>query len=445
MRHRLLLPLSQHKPGNAPAYYRRIHAENQLGGTRKYLKQEFGEAWYEWISIETPISQLPLDELARASRMVDDIIKNGARAGAQCRQCDWGIAVEQLEGLDTIAFLLPEFQGMRELTRMTMLQTRLAIAEQRYDDALDLMRVNYRMGSDTAEVPFLVCNLIAYAMIGITNSSALDLMAATDSPNLYWALGELPDPMAPIRESLRFEMSIGLRMFPMLADAETAVRAPEEWNRLYRESQTLIPQIVSGNEATPVRLFSSLGGLPSGILGYTHAKGRLIDWGYEAEKVEQMAVGQVLAIYSSRVYRMHADDMEKTFYVPFGESVRVGKKAADRMRDSGPLSDDPDREIFPLSQTLLPAIDACRMAEMRVRREVALLRAIEALRMHAAEAGALPETLAQVKCVPVPRNPATQQPFQYTMNDGLATFVLPTSDGVMHSERRYEIRLASDQ
>ena len=229
-----------------------------------------------------PISKLPLEDVARAAVIVNDVIEHGARAGADCKRCDWGLAVEELSGLQTISFLLPEFQGMRSITRMTSLQTRLAIAQRRYDDAIDLMRINYRMGRDTGKPPFLVCNLIGLAMVGTANNNALDLIAAPDSPNLYWAIGELPVPIVPLRDAVRFEMSLGMRVFPVLEDAETAVRAPEEWNRLFRDSQTIMPQLVSGSAATPTRIFASLGGLPAGILGYTHAKQRLIDWGLDA-------------------------------------------------------------------------------------------------------------------------------------------------------------------
>ena len=79
---------------------------------------------------------------------------------------------------------------------------------------------------------------------------------------------------------------------------------------------------------------------------------------------------------------------------------------------------------------------------MRVRREMALLRTIEAVRMHAAREGSLPAKLSEVKCVPTPLNPATDKPFDYSLDDGLATIVLPKSDDVMPIERRYEIRLA---
>lgn len=176
------------------------------------------------------------------------------------------------------------------------------------------------------------------------------------------------------------------------------------------------------------------------MLGYSHAKQRLVDWGYAGDEVEGMAVGQVLAIYSARAYQVHADAAAKDCYLPWSE-VSKGDPAWRRLSQAGPFSDDPDRELIPIANTLTPAVRTCRNAVARTEREIALLRAIEAVRMHAAEAGALPASLAEVKCVLVPDNPSTGEPFEYQLDGGVATFHLPMSDG-HRVERRYEIRLA---
>ena len=293
---RLIKPLVDLKEGNAPAYYRRIHAENTLFRASQALDELFGEdQWSNWLyASETPINRLPLDKLRRAVRVTSNVVTHGARAGADRKRVDWGIAPEELEGMENLTFLLPEFQSMRQLARMTTLQTRLAIAERRYSDAVDLMRINYRMGRDTAEAPILVCGLIGLAITGVANGDVLDFIAAPDSPNLYWALTELPDPFISLREAVQLEMSLGLRMFPLLRDAETATRAPEEWNRLFRDAQVIMPQLISGSPSVAQQALVGFGGVGAGIIGYPHAKQRLIDWGYDSDEVEAMAVGHVM-------------------------------------------------------------------------------------------------------------------------------------------------------
>ena len=53
-----------------------------------------------------------------------------------------------------------------------------------------------------------------------------------------------------------------------------------------------------------------------------------------------------------------------------------------------------------------------------------MLRAIEALRMHAAaHGGQLPDSLDQVTVVPVPLDPGTGKPFEYHRDGATATLV----------------------
>jgi hypothetical protein len=93
---------------------------------------------------------------------------------------------------------------------------------------------------------------------------------------------------------------------------------------------------------------------------------------------------------------------------------------------------------------LLPAVSACRAAEVRLERDVAGLRVIEALRMYAADHdGQLPSRLADIEDVPVPTNPATGKPFVYRLEGAKAILELPPSDQVAGSNYRYEIEVAA--
>jgi hypothetical protein len=71
---------------------------------------------------------------------------------------------------------------------------------------------------------------------------------------------------------------------------------------------------------------------------------------------------------------------------------------------------------------LYPAVEKVHEAHVRVDRRLAQLRAVEAVRLHAAKAGAVPKTLAEATTVPVPDDPATGKPFEYKA-DG-ETFML---------------------
>ena len=152
------------------------------------------------------------------------------------------------------------------------------------------------------------------------------------------------------------------------------------------------------------------------LVGYPHAKARLIAQGMDRDRVEKMAVGQVIAIYTERVYRKFSDDYEKLWYMPFADMNKVGDSVEKRMYDARPFGTAEDREIFPIVSLLIPAIQAAREAQVRVERDVAALRVIEALRMFASDHdGKLPKTLDEITAVPVPNNPATGKPFKYRL------------------------------
>ncbi len=80
---------------------------------------------------------------------------------------------------------------------------------------------------------------------------------------------------------------------------------------------------------------------------------------------------------------------------------------------------------------------------MRHKRQNNLLRAIEALRMHAAENGHWPEKLSDVTIVPMPIDPFTNGPFEYSLKDGVAALSTPHDKtwSVGEGAARYELTL----
>ncbi len=179
------------RSGNAmPYYYRAFLESDQLikNIRKKYDEEKELSLWYGTGDDATPIAKLPLEKVRDASRMFDPISNNYLRPAFERENCDWELGVENLRGDQVFSFPLPEFQDSREIARMLALRTRLAIAEHRYDDAVETMQHQYRLGRDVAKVPFLVCGLIGIAINGVSNGTLIDLIANPDSPNMYWCL-----------------------------------------------------------------------------------------------------------------------------------------------------------------------------------------------------------------------------------------------------------------
>lgn len=457
LRHRLVARDIDLKSGNSVPFYYRAFMESRT--TLKQISEKFDDEkelgpWYQSrVQDATPIAKLPLDRVRAASDMFEPIYRNFLQPAFERSDCQWELGVEEIRGIDIINFLLPEFQDSRALARMMALRTRLAIAERRYDDAIETMQHQYRLGSDVAKVPFLVCGLIGVAIDGVSNDTLVDLIANPNSPNMYWALTELPQPAIDLRPASRFEMGFGPRMFPFIDHAETAYHAPQEWNWLYtkalRDLSTATGQFGNLSDKAddgPVK-DAQVGIAATGLalLGYSHAKERLIAQGMDRERVEQMPVGQVIGVYSERVYRRFADEFEASWYMPFADMRNSQNELDRKIIDIRPFGTGEDREVLPIISLLMPAMYSARSAQVRLERDIAALRVIEALRMYAAaHNGEWPAKLDEINSVPVPLNPATSKPFAYHLNGKTAVLELPPTDGVISGNRRFEIQIAAD-
>jgi hypothetical protein len=147
------------------------------------------------------------------------------------------------------------------------------------------------------------------------------------------------------------------------------------------------------------------------------------------------------------------------FAAGYGDHVlhRTGHSLGTEVHGNGVHMDDyethDDRRLIgnplsgatglPIAQLLMPAVQAAFQAQARMARNMAALQAIEALRMHAATSGGkLPASLSDVTIVPVPKNPATGQPFpyQYDAVSGAAALEAPGINNARDG-KRYVIRM----
>jgi hypothetical protein len=138
--------------------------------------------------------------------------------------------------------------------------------------------------------------------------------------------------------------------------------------------------------------------------------------GKSAAEVAAMPPPQVLLLYVAGTYADLRDDIFKITYLPFPEAHARFADADARLRAAT------GGEGARLAQLFLPAVAKAMAAPNRLERKFALLRTIEAVRMHAAaNRGQLPERLDQVTVVPVPLDPGTGKPFEYSREGATAT------------------------
>jgi hypothetical protein len=251
------------------------------------------------------------------------------------------------------------------------------------------------------------------------NARLQELIESPGSPNLYWALAGLPQPLIDLRPAMEFELYTPLQVFPFLADAEQAERAPEEWRRLLAEVMPMLRQIEGATGGTAFG--DSLLTASLVVKAYPHAKRELLQAGYADEQVEAMPVAQVVVIQAARGHRHIADEYLKWTRVPYPQSHERLGRVIDELRRNGYMNGPGSREVLPIAQLVLPATANAMAAELRLARRIAALQTIEAIRMYAAaHDGSLPPRLEDIAEAPPPVDPRTGKLFPYRIEEDRA-------------------------
>jgi hypothetical protein len=445
-KHRLVPSALETRPGNAALYYLRAFTQNGVSGRWKELLKTYGEEEVEggadhsgWIlpSPKRLLADLPINKMREAIRPFDVVIEQYVKRGTIRQQCDWGRNIEELEGLDIIGMLLPEVQETRGLSRLLVLRTRVATADRDFEQAIEHLRMNYQLARNVAADPILISGLVGIAEAQFGNAALTELIAAKGSPNLYWALAELQRPFIDLYPAVRYELSWGLKIFPVLLNPEQEEHSPEEWARLLAVSLSDMQKAAGGGGAVSNDWMMRFAVVGVGLLAYPDAKARLLTGGMDPATIARMPVGQVIAVDASRQYRLIAQEHEKWWYTPYHvakqHSGELERKLQTRFEGGyGRI----------LASLLMPALNKVRDTQVRLDWQLGALQAVEALRMHAASTGKLPASLKEITIVPVPKNPVTNEDYQYQLDGDAAVLELPASDGFKDVAYRYEITLA---
>ncbi len=442
LKYSLMIGTRERVAGNAaPFYYRALMARRRLPDSHWKQYNDNEKLWLEGTLDAKTLAQIKEWLTPHATTWQE------LETAVYREHCDWDFQLQNLKGMAVIGFHLSETQETRDLARSLRLKARVEIAERRYDDAFETLRWGYRLAYDVAEQPLLISNLVGVAISATMTEQLVELMNAPGSPNLYWAIAALPQPLINVRRAMEFERGFPEQIFPFLKDAETVERSPQEWQRVLEEAVTEIGKLSNDwqltNAGTPNWLQKA--GLTFMLAkAYPQAKKELIEQGMDAQRVEAMSVAQVVAIQTARRTREAYDDVFKATLLPYPESVKMALDVDALVKQRMTPAVFFGSQGLPIAQMLIPATLQVKRAEIRVPRQFAVLQAIEAVRMHAAVTGKLPKSLSEIAIVPVPPNPITREPFPYELKGNEAVLEMPTlTDEQPRSiGRRYVITLS---
>jgi hypothetical protein len=138
------------------------------------------------------------------------------------------------------------------------------------------------------------------------------------------------------------------------------------------------------------------------------ARRRLVEHGLPEERLLGFPAEQVILLDEKREMEVRYDDEIKTVHFPFWQVDALYAQIKSKKPPA----------LF--ADALMPAFKNVRQAQVRTDQRLAILRYIEALRLHAAEHnGTMPAKRSDVS-VPVPDDPVTGKPFRYEVTGNSA-------------------------
>jgi hypothetical protein len=411
LQYRLFPLASDLKDGNAvPIYLRLVHEQSDAG--RKYW-METPRPWNQ-----LPVEQIPLSEAHEFLGRMKHFYRQ-FDLGARRKTAEWNYTLDQGSVVD---LLLPDTQWMRGYVPMMVLRARVQLAEGQYSEAARSLETGFSFSRQISEAPLLISGLVAVACANQFLDCVADFVERPEAPNLYWALTALPRPLIDFRLAMEFEQRFFEMEIPDLADVDRP-RSPEQWDALLKKLRTKIKILndlpSEGGDANREQPLAGIG--PDDPAAKSPdlraARGYLADRrGLSAATIAAMPPAQVLLLYIYGMQQELRDEVLKVTYLPYPEARPMIDMVAERLRST------PDSEAKRVVKMFLPVIQKVPAVPVRLDRKIAALRAIEALRLHAAaNGGQLPDRLDQVTVVPIPNDPGTGKPFEYRKDGAKAT------------------------
>jgi hypothetical protein len=432
LRHALLPKLRDQAPGDAGPHYRKA---NELlltlppaGDERQRLHQLID-------NLQNPaLPDLPRDQVRQVLQIYKGVIDQLEQA-ARCEGCDWGMT-DPLRKRGFRHGFYNEVGQLRLAGQLLCLRARLELLDDRPDQALRTLRTAYVLAHRLGNTPWLGSYANAEELVGYINARLFEVMGHPKTPNLYWSLTDLPRPFLDVRKPLE-----GLRlqiygMFPGLEAIATRRDAKLPADQLDTTVEFLA-RLRPRDVIPPLSRVALAGAIQR---QHETAKKVLLEQGWPRDWVESMPQLHAALLHGLADFDEGLDELRRWEGVPYWQARPALEALEQKQREERrrPPADSP---AVPMNH-FLPQPAQVYGPQVRVERQFAALRCLEALRLYAAHhEGKLPASLGEIKEVPIPIDPETGQPFEYRLHEGQATLETPSVPGKGTNFLRYEVTI----
>jgi hypothetical protein len=388
LKYQLLPELRETYPGQVVHNFLKCYAEQH----NLFFNKDTVEKREKYLVM--PLADLPLKELRDYG---GNAVKQ-AHYAARLDTVDWQIlSIIRRDGMYT---LLPEIQQMRTLAAVLKVRFRVEVAERRFDDAIRTAKTIFALGRALGDHPTLISGLVGVAVCYVGIGPLEEMIGQPGCPNLYWALTNLPQPLVDYRKGVqgeRFILGVDLAALddPAPKGAEELKRVVVRLREVFRfeNPKQDAAEYVAEKAADAAHVKA--------------ARKRLTDVGLPAKHVAAYLPEQVVLVDEKLTYEAERDEVAKAALLPHHEMERVLAGVKVKKAEEG------------LLLGFVPSTMKVKLSHTRLAQRLAMLRVVEALRLHAAEKGAFPATLADVQ-VPLPADQFTGKAFEYKLEGGKA-------------------------
>lgn len=386
------------------------------------------QSWYS-----TPPKELPIDEvkqfLAWSSFQAPELAEAAKR---RFYLTDRDVKQHPNPG----DILLPDVQKMRELADFQRLRFRVALVEDRIDDAFQILGQQYSMARHLGEDEFSVSNLLGAAIADSAWEDGLYLCQSEKSPNLYWAYASLPSPLIDGNKAMGLDRRFLLEHVKLLKEVDENPRPIGYWQDFI---ERIVPSLNSfafpfPGPRDPQSLKRQL--IAYITAAYPSAREYLCETcKLEPSKVDALPTAQVVFLAIVRFNERDADEGAKWSLLPIDTVIR--NKHYQDWQQARPETFRKAGWVSIPSKVLSFGIFSSE-SRNRVQQHIAVMQTIEAIKLYgASNQGKLPQTLDETP-LPCPNDPFTGKPFFYEVSNGEA---LLKARATSWAEYRLRIRM----